>query len=256
MAVRDLIVIEEQKIIITVCSEDHIQARIASSFWDNVYQFFGGKEDEESPLGSLSIFRVIGTEPWHVEKIFYKTFTSQATCLSYDSGTNSLAVGMANGKIKVFEVPNNFEFIKGVPYESNEIEAHTGKVTGICMDPYIGYVYSIGTDGNLCVSDRTSCEHYWTKKFDKFELTSLLYDEENRRVFIGDNAGVIHVFSIKKYPPKRLTSIQTSVRNAIKTMTTSEDMKKLFAGTSDGHILCFDLGRYGKEKKETQEYPY
>jgi len=124
------------------------------------------------------------------------------------------------------------------------------------MDSFIGYVYSIGTDGVFSVSDRTSCEQYWTKKFDKFELTSMYHDEDNSRIFIGDNGGFIHVFSIKKYPPKRLTSIRTSVSNAIKTLTISEDKTKLFAGTHDGLILCFDLGSYGKEKKGTKEYPY
>mmetsp|Transcript_19099 Transcript_19099/g.18731 ORF Transcript_19099/g.18731 Transcript_19099/m.18731 type:complete len:106 (+) Transcript_19099:801-1118(+) len=105
------------------------------------------------------------------------------------------------------------------------------------MDAFIGYIYSIGKDGNFCVSDKTSCENYWTKKFDKFQLTSLFHDTENKRIFAGDNGGYIHVFSIKKYPPKRITSIRTSVSNSIATITSSEDMKKLYAGTADGMIL-------------------
>ncbi len=44
--------------------------------------------------------------------------------------------------------------------------------------------------------------------------------------------------------------------NSIKTLTCSEDKKKLYAGTSEGLILCFDIGSYGKEKKQTKEYPY
>ena len=84
----------------------------------------------------------------------------------------------------------------------------------------------------------------------------MYFDQPNKRMLIGDSTGVIHVFSIKKYPPKRITSIRTSVPLSINTIICSTDHNKLFAGTSDGSILCFDLGEYGKEKKETQEYTY
>lgn len=255
LGVRDLIVLEEQKILIAACGEDRIQTRVAS-FWDQFNLPFLSQPENETVLGKVVVYRIIGTDPWHVELIFEKGFKSQATCVQFDESTNSLAVGLENGKIRVFEIPPNFEFLKDVPYESNQIEAHTSGVTGLCLDSFIGYVYSIGKDGTFCVSDKTSCEKYWTKKFDKFQLTSLLHDKENRRIFAGDSGGYIHVFSIKKYPPKRITSIRTSVTNAIKTLTTSEDLTKLYAGTSEGLILCFDLGAYGKEKKQTKEYPY
>lgn len=81
-------------------------------------------------------------------------------------------------------------------------------------------------------------------------------DKERHRLFIGDSGGLIHVFSIKKYPPKRLTSIKTSVTCGIKSITCSEDHTKLFAGTTEGTILCFNLGEYGKEKSRSAEYPY
>ncbi|CAI2366253.1 unnamed protein product [Moneuplotes crassus] len=254
-SVKDLIVLEEQKILIVVCGEEGIQRRI-TSFWDKFkFPFLATGEQEES-LGKVVIFKIIGTDPWHVECLFEEKLKSQATCVQFDESTNSLAVGLESGKIRVFEIPLNFEFLKDIPYESNQITAHSAGVTGICMDAFIGYIYSIGKDGNFCVSDKTSCENYWTKKFDKFQLTSLFHDTENKRIFAGDNGGYIHVFSIKKYPPKRITSIRTSVSNSIATITSSEDMKKLYAGTADGMILCFDLGSYGKEKKNTKEYPY
>ena len=64
------------------------------------------------------------------------------------------------------------------------------------------------------------------------------------------------MFSVKKYPPKRLASISTSTVSAIKSMTTDDDEDKLFAGTAEGQIICLQLGKYGKEKKETKEYSY
>lgn len=77
------------------------------------------------------IFKVIGTDPWFVEEIFSKSFKSQATSLHFDEVTSCLAVGLANGRIRIFEIPTNFKFIKEVPYDSNEILAHTGPITGL-----------------------------------------------------------------------------------------------------------------------------
>jgi hypothetical protein len=73
---------------------------------------------------------------------------------------------------------------------------------------------------------------------------------------IGDNGGFVHVFSVKKYPPKRLASISTSTISAINSMTSDDDEDKLFAGTAEGQIICLHMGRYGKEKKQTKEYSY
>ncbi len=143
-----MIVLEEQKILIAACGEDRIQTRVAS-FWDNFKVPFLTGEDNDVVLGKIVIFRIVGTDPWHVEKIFSKNFKSQATCVEFDESTNSLAVGLENGKIRVFEIPPNFEFLADVPYESNQIEAHTSGVTGLCMDAFIGYIYSIGKDGSF-----------------------------------------------------------------------------------------------------------
>lgn len=253
--VKEFVIVEDQKIVMAVCSEENIQNRI-TSYWDNIAFSLFGKTEESAHVGALVVFKIISQNPWHVEKMFVKNFKSQALCVHFDTTTNTLAVGLSSGKIRVFEIPKDFKFNKGVVYEQNSIQAHTSSVTGVCMDPILGYIYSVGRDGRFCVSDRTSCEHYWTKSFDKFELTCLYHDKERNRIFIGDSGGLIHVFSIKKYPPKRLTSIKTSVTTSIKSIICSDDHKKLFAGTKDGTIMCFSLGGYGKEKKDTVEYPY
>lgn len=254
LGIRDFVVAEKQRIVMAVCSEEKLQTRILS-YWDNItLPFFGSSGD--SVVGSLVIFKIISKDPWHVEKMYVKNFKAQATCIHFDEETNALAIGMANGKIRVLEIPIDFNFVKEVKYEANEISAHSNQVNGVCMDAALGYVYSVGKDGKFCVSDRTSCELYWSKQFDKFELRSMYHDVNSKRVFIGDSGGMIHVFSVKKYPPRRLTSIKTSVTIGIKTITCSDDHTKLFAGTSDGAVICLNLGAYGKEKRDTKEYPY
>jgi WD40 repeat protein len=251
--VREFVLVEDQKIVMAVCSEENLQNRLIS-YWDNISIPFISNTSSSSAVGSLVIFKIISQDPWHVEKMFTKTFKSQATSLFFDKHSNALAIGLDGGKIRIFDIPKDFKFNKDVKYETNVINAHTGVVNGVCIDSVMGYVYSIGSDGQLCVSDRTSCELYWSKQFDKFELTSLYHDSNNKRLFIGDNSGMIHVFSIKKYPPKRLTSINTSTDATIKSIECSEDMSKMFAGTSEGNIICFNLGAYGKEKKDTKEF--
>jgi WD40 repeat protein len=84
----------------------------------------------------------------------------------------------------------------------------------------------------------------------------MYHDVSTKRLFLGDNGGLIHVYSIKKYPPKRLTSIKTSVTVGINSITCSDDHSKLFAGTAEGTIICLNLGHYGKEKRESSEYKY
>jgi len=61
---------------------------------------------------------------------------------------------------------------------------------------------------------------------------------------------------VKKYPPKRLTSIKSSTTSALKCIVCSDEEDKLFAGTADGSILCFDFGEYGREKRNTKEYSF
>jgi len=102
------------------------------------------------------IFKIISLDHWHVEKLWVKSFKSQTTCLYFDRTSYTLAVGLDDGKIRIFEIPSNFKFNKDVRYESNEINAHNRTVNGICMDPSLGYVYSVSSDGNFTISDRTS----------------------------------------------------------------------------------------------------
>ena len=255
LGIREFVVVEDQKIVMACCSEENLQTRIFS-YWDNLKFSFLSDDQSHSTVGALVVFRIVSQDPWHVEKLFLKSFKSLATCIYFETSTNALAVGLGNGKIRIFEIPKDFNFVKDVVYEASVISAHTNQITGVCMDSSLGYVYSIGRDGKLCVSDRTSCEVYWSKQFDKFELTALFHDTDNKRLLIGDSSGMIHVYSVKKYPPKRLTSLSTSVNISIKSITCSQDKTKMFAGTSEGTILCFQLGPYGKEKKESAEYPY
>lgn len=210
LGVRELAVEEEQKILIAVCSEENLQTRIAS-YWDNIKIPFFSSSGPSSTVGALVIFKIISQDPWHVEKMFVKNFKAQANCVHFDKTTNTLAVGLDSGKIRIYDIPKDFKFHKDVVYEASSIPAHTGQVNGIRIDSNLGFVYSVGKDGKFCVSDRTSCELYWSKQFDKFELTCMYYDRDSSRIFIGENSGLIHVFSIKKYPPKRITSLRTPV---------------------------------------------
>lgn len=256
LGVREFVCDEEQKIVMAVCRDENVQTRILS-YWDNLKLSFLSKgDDTHSTVGALVVFRILSQDPWHVEKIFVKSFKTQTNCIAFCKETNVLAVGLASGKIRIFEIPVGFKFVQGVVYESSAVKPHSAQVNGVAIDSSLGYVYSIGKDGKFCVSDRTSCEVVWSKGFDKFELTALYNDAERHRLFMADSGGVIHVFSVKKYPPKRLTSIRTSVTNAIRSIACSESHDRLFAGTVDGSILCFNLGGYGKEKKDTKEYPY
>lgn len=255
LGVREFVLIEEQKIVIAVCRDENVQSRV-KSYWDNIRLPFIHTEDSFSPVGSFVVFKIVSQDPWHVEKLFVKNFKSQTNCVAFCRDMNVLAVGLSNGKVRIFDIPKEFKFIKDVYYDSSSIKAHSGQINGLAIDASLGYVYSIGTDSKLCVSDRTSGEVVWTVGFDKFELTTLTHDEEKKRLFIGDNSGTIHIFSIKRYPPKRLATIKTSIKTTLKSITFSDDYKKMFAGSIEGDILCFDLGDYGREKKDTKEYPY
>lgn len=141
-------VLEDQNIIIAACSEDGLQNKIAT-FWDKVTLSLIGAEEGEDNIGALIIFKIISYNPWTVEKLLEMNFKSLATCLYFDKTNNTLAVGFANGRIRIFEIPYNFKFIKDVTYESSEVRAHTSEVNGMCIDSTLGYIYSVSKDGNL-----------------------------------------------------------------------------------------------------------
>ena len=155
--IRDFKIIKDQNILVAVCSEENIRNRVLS-YWDNIKIGFLGEDSSYTAVGSLVIFRIISTEPWHVEKLWTKNFKSLPTCVYYDPSLSCIAIGLSSGKIRIFEMPHDFNFTKNVLYDTNVINAHSGEINGISIDPNLGYVYSVSKDGTLCVSDRTSGE--------------------------------------------------------------------------------------------------
>lgn len=95
----------------------------------------------------------------------------------------------------MYKVPSETNYRK---FENlGVLKSHTKRVMGIHFEPQLGYVYSVGEDGKLYISD--SAAKSKVNAYEPPEATSLktmLADKANQRLIIGDQRGFIYIYSI------------------------------------------------------------
>ena len=109
---------------------------------------------------------------------------------------------MDSGEINIFDVVNQGKNMVML----NTMKAHAARVMGISFDFELGYLYSVGEDGMLKVTD-TNVKEPVCEVAVGSSLKSLVHDKTYQRLFIGDDKGTVSVYSLKNMPPTLIGQI-------------------------------------------------
>ena len=133
------------------------------------------------------------------------------------------------------------------------LQVHEERVTGVYLDSLSSVMYSIGADGALNCCEMVNCFKIMSIPHD-VQLSSILADQTNKRIFIGADEGQIYLYDISARAfPKLLISIYTPEEGPIKTLALDLQKNYLFsAGFENGLIAVFDLDKPGREKYAKQ----
>jgi hypothetical protein len=85
------------------------------------------------------------------ERMWNKTYPSQAICLYWDGTTSTLLIGLDEGKINLLKVPPESGFVRFD--EMAEIKAHQSRVMGVFFDTISGTIHSVSEDKKYKVLD-------------------------------------------------------------------------------------------------------
>ena len=119
---------------------------------------------------------------------------------------------------------------------------------GLSYDDIQGYIYSCSSDKKFMVSEFNDPSAIREIAESAYGYTALIHDQQNGRIFLTNEGGILSVFSTNVYPPNLTTVIQTHTSNCIRALDIDFYKQYIFTGTNKGDISVLDLGMPGKEK--------
>jgi WD40 repeat protein len=243
MGYRDLRYTEDRRFYFSVTSDPSTVSRL-DSYVTNLNMPWDKKTDKDQVLlavGNLEawIRTKKGTDKFYYERLYLKTFKSQAICLEFNEKLGLVAVGLDNGVISI----NLFE--RNNPHNTSEVfgdKVHSGRVMRILVDERHGLLYSVGEDKYLRVLDLKSKvvvgEVYVSSK----KPTEMVIDRASRIAYIADRNGSIVVVNLESNPPRVTQVVKTSSEGTIRGLEADFENKRLYCTCyDDGYIHTFKL---------------
>lgn len=101
-----------EKIIILAVSDMNITSRV-DAYLTNVNFPWEKKTETHVTVGALMLYRFKVDNNSHTfEKLWVKSFPVQTSCLYWEGEKNFLAVGLDNGKIKIYKIAPEMNFMQ------------------------------------------------------------------------------------------------------------------------------------------------
>ncbi len=122
------------------------------------------------------------------------------------------------------------------------LRAHQGTVTAVAISPDADSkrLYSAGTDGNICVFDRTTgCKLIRTTAAEGGGITCMLIDPYGSELYVGANDGKLRIYSAAK--DALLGIFEGAHTKEINAMALSPDAKSIATGSNDRTCLLWDI---------------
>ena len=248
LGVRDFVYSQSEGLCFVACSDMNIVSRI-DSYVTNVNLPWEKNTDSHLTVGAAFVLKATLNESTNqitFEKLWAKSFPVQTGIICWDQMSNTLAVGLDDGRILFYktaekDVFTNFEQI-------SELKPHKDRVMGIAIDSKLGYIYSVSTDKKFIVSEANFQSSYTKAAQSTHGFTNLIYDKKNERIFASNEMGTVSAFSVSSFPPILLQSINISDKSSIRGFHLDVKKHFIFSGTLEGHIQIIDVGLPGKER--------
>lgn len=196
IGIRDFIYLKYDKIAFVACSEMNVALRI-DAYITNVNFPWEKKTDSHITVGAVFAFKASEnsqTGEITFEKLWAKSFPIQTGVISWDSESNTLAVGLDDGKIYFYKTSPESNYMN---YEQIcELQPHTDRVMGVAVDSKSGYIFSVSTDKRFVVSESSVSQNITEVCTSTHGYTNLVHDKKNERLFATNEVGVISAFSV------------------------------------------------------------
>ena len=178
-------------------------------------------------------------------------FPIQTGAIYWEDKNEIYCVGNDDGKIHVFKAVPKTHYLKMDTI--CELSFHTDRIMGLGLDPETMNLYSCSTDKSFYVTDLKN------EKFPNILIhvstsgyTNLIFDTQNRRIFLTNEEGELSIYSTNVYPPNQVRSLMTSAMSCIRAIYVDNINNLLFTGSVNGLITIINLGLPGKERLITE----
>jgi len=242
MGYRDVFFTGGRKMYFSCSSDPHSVSRI-DSYITNMEMPWNKAKKEEVILavGNLEAWVKVHrkTDDFYYERLWLKTFKSQAICMDYNQSSNLVAVGCDNGQVTIIQVNKSDQAKYTEIYDD---KMHSARVMRLVIDDHHGCVYSIGEDKYLYVFDLQAKVLVHQVFISQKKLTEMIVDKKNRIAYIADRGGSIKVVSLHSSPPINKQSIKTSSNDSIRGLDADFENKKLFCCCyEDSYVYIYNI---------------
>ena len=207
LGIRDFHYLNDKGLLFFALSDMKITSRI-DSYLTNVSLPWEKKDDTYATVGALIFYRVGLREKdgeWVFTRLWAKNFPVQTNVLHWSPEKEMMFLGMDDGRIYAYTIIN-----KGISLSQDvEIKAHSKRVMGMAYSPEHHHIMSISEDGKFKCSDVTTEEPVHEESLGKGGLNSMVHDKLNKRLFIGDGTGTVHIIGYSNYPPELLSAVKS-----------------------------------------------
>eukprot|EP01017_Pseudomicrothorax_dubius_P008347 TRINITY_DN12737_c0_g1_i1.p1 TRINITY_DN12737_c0_g1~~TRINITY_DN12737_c0_g1_i1.p1 ORF type:complete len:513 (+),score=109.16 TRINITY_DN12737_c0_g1_i1:83-1621(+) len=200
-----------------------------------------------SVVGVVECLLLTDSAEFRFEKLWSKNFGSQVISLDWETRSSRLAVGMDSGRVDVFAVDKEMNYMKCRDVFTSQV--HASRVMGLFLDNIRGFLYSIGEDKKLIVSEIESSRKLSEITIGASRLTCLNVDKETKRAFISNRGNQLYIYDLTPDPPVQLHMISLACVGSIRGLDYDPGKHFLFSAChTDGIINIHDLERPGREK--------
>jgi hypothetical protein len=113
LGVRDMIYLKYEGIMIVACSDMNIASRV-DAYITNVNLPWEKKTEAHISVGAVFCYKIVSDSHGNIniaDKLWAKSFPIQTGVLSWDTESNTLAVGLDNGKISFYKINPESNFM-------------------------------------------------------------------------------------------------------------------------------------------------
>jgi hypothetical protein len=249
LGVRDFYYQAEPGILFTAISDMSVTSRV-DSYLTNMKMPW---EKEVPPgttvtVGAVECYLLNGKlEDVKFEKMWTKTFQTQVINMYWDHTTSNLIVGKDDGSVTVLKVSAELNYLKYDEILTNKL--HQGRIMGLCLESISEYIYTASEDKRLKVFDLKNNNVVTDIACGSSMLTELLYDKENKRIFISNRGGQVFIYDISSKLPSLIYTVQAHPKGIIRSIFFDPVKNYLVSSNyDDGVIALIDLQKPGKEK--------
>eukprot|EP01016_Furgasonia_blochmanni_P016033 TRINITY_DN1907_c0_g2_i1.p1 TRINITY_DN1907_c0_g2~~TRINITY_DN1907_c0_g2_i1.p1 ORF type:complete len:431 (-),score=134.84 TRINITY_DN1907_c0_g2_i1:297-1589(-) len=247
LGIRDFHYEDDKGLLFVGISDMNVASRVDSYLTNMKLPWEKDLKTTVVTVGAVECYLCTSKTELRFDRSWSRTFPSQLICIYWDQSSCSLGVGLDSGQIDVLKVSAELNYIKHNQVLSAKI--HAARVMGIYIEYITGYLYSIGEDKRLKVTDIMKNEIVADVAVGNTALAVMVVEKETKRAFIGNRDGAVYIYDINPCPPRLIHSIQVTPKGSIRALDFDNAKNYLFACCyEDGNIFIHDLERPGKER--------